>query len=349
MAVRCGSSRPRRTSPPTTSSREEELVLTLGARRPDRRTVTLDDCRQLVGLDVLQADAAAAVAGTRPARARRRPGRHRQDHDAARRRRRPPPPRPDRVRCRPVRQGRPCPRTRDRHRRPTRSPSSSTNGNAPTGHRAPLPAPRRRDRARRRSRHDQHPSARHAHPRSPTQQHWRLVLVGDPHQLQAVGRGGLFHELCATGRTHELQRIHRFTARVGSSRVPQVATRRPARLGRLPRTRPGRPRHASRNTVTNAAHLWLGATARRRHGVGRRLDQRTRRRPQPRPSKACRVHVGRARPDASAPASAAASGRWSATTSSPDATTGSITTSRRRAGPQPRTLDRHRHRTPTDR
>jgi conjugative relaxase-like TrwC/TraI family protein len=40
---------------------------------------------------------------------------------------------------------------------------------------------------------------------------WRLVLVGDPRQLQAVGRGGLFTELCATGRVHELTRIHRFT------------------------------------------------------------------------------------------------------------------------------------------
>jgi conjugative relaxase-like TrwC/TraI family protein len=45
-----------------------------------------------------------------------------------------------------------------------------------------------------------------------TEHHWRLALIGDPHQLQAVGRGGLFNELCATGRTHELQRIHRFTA-----------------------------------------------------------------------------------------------------------------------------------------
>jgi conjugative relaxase-like TrwC/TraI family protein len=43
------------------------------------------------------------------------------------------------------------------------------------------------------------------------QEHWRLVLVGDPRQLQAVGRGGLFAELCATGRVHELTRIHRFT------------------------------------------------------------------------------------------------------------------------------------------
>jgi conjugative relaxase-like TrwC/TraI family protein len=39
---------------------------------------------------------------------------------------------------------------------------------------------------------------------------WRLVLVGDPHQLQAVGRGGLFAELCTTGRTVELTRVHRF-------------------------------------------------------------------------------------------------------------------------------------------
>jgi hypothetical protein len=41
-------------------------------------------------------------------------------------------------------------------------------------------------------------------------QGWRLAFIGDPRQLQAVGRGGLFNELCATGRTHELTRIHRF-------------------------------------------------------------------------------------------------------------------------------------------
>ena len=40
---------------------------------------------------------------------------------------------------------------------------------------------------------------------------WRLVLVGDPRQLQAVGRGGMFTELCNTGRTIELEHIHRFT------------------------------------------------------------------------------------------------------------------------------------------
>jgi conjugative relaxase-like TrwC/TraI family protein len=41
-------------------------------------------------------------------------------------------------------------------------------------------------------------------------QRWRLVLVGDPRQLQAVGRGGMFDELCRTAPTHQLATIHRF-------------------------------------------------------------------------------------------------------------------------------------------
>ncbi len=44
-------------------------------------------------------------------------------------------------------------------------------------------------------------------------QRWRLVLVGDPRQLQAVGRGGMFDELCRTARVHELATIHRFRHR----------------------------------------------------------------------------------------------------------------------------------------
>ena len=40
---------------------------------------------------------------------------------------------------------------------------------------------------------------------------WRLVLVGDPHQLAPVGRGGMFTELCDTVRTVELDQLHRFT------------------------------------------------------------------------------------------------------------------------------------------
>ena len=39
---------------------------------------------------------------------------------------------------------------------------------------------------------------------------WRLALIGDPRQLQAVGRGGMFAELCNTGRKIELERVHRF-------------------------------------------------------------------------------------------------------------------------------------------
>lgn len=44
-------------------------------------------------------------------------------------------------------------------------------------------------------------------------QQWRLALVGDPRQLQAVGRGGMFDELCRTGRVYELATIHRFRRR----------------------------------------------------------------------------------------------------------------------------------------
>ncbi|MFN8021450.1 MAG: MobF family relaxase [Acidimicrobiales bacterium] len=40
----------------------------------------------------------------------------------------------------------------------------------------------------------------------------RVVLVGDPHQLQAVARGGMFPELAATAtRTAELEQVHRFS------------------------------------------------------------------------------------------------------------------------------------------
>ena len=37
------------------------------------------------------------------------------------------------------------------------------------------------------------------------------MLVGDHRQLQAVGRGGLFAELCTTGRVEHLDQLHRFT------------------------------------------------------------------------------------------------------------------------------------------
>src|SRR5829696_4567531 len=40
---------------------------------------------------------------------------------------------------------------------------------------------------------------------------WRVALVGDPTQLQGVGRGGLLAELCVNGRVEQLERLHRFT------------------------------------------------------------------------------------------------------------------------------------------
>ncbi len=59
---------------------------------------------------------------------------------------------------------------------------------------------------------------------------WRLALVGDPHQLQAVGRGGLFNELSATSRVHELSRIHRFHERWEAAASLQLRTGDPRAL-----------------------------------------------------------------------------------------------------------------------
>ncbi|MBI2709808.1 MAG: AAA family ATPase [Actinobacteria bacterium] len=51
--------------------------------------------------------------------------------------------------------------------------------------------------------------------------------VGDPRQLHAVGRGGMFDELCCTGRAHELATIHRFRHACTDGR--RRRTRRPRR------------------------------------------------------------------------------------------------------------------------
>jgi conjugative relaxase-like TrwC/TraI family protein len=61
---------------------------------------------------------------------------------------------------------------------------------------------------------------------------WRLVLVGDPRQLQAVGRGGMFAELCISSRVHELVRIHRFTHRWEADASRQLRAGEPAALDR---------------------------------------------------------------------------------------------------------------------
>ena len=72
--------------------------------------------------------------------------------------------------------------------------------------------PARHDGHRRRSRHGRHLRARPTRRRSPSGEDWRLVLVGDHHQLQAVGRGGMFHELCR----HRAQRSNS-TASIAST------------------------------------------------------------------------------------------------------------------------------------
>lgn len=64
-----------------------------------------------------------------------------------------------------------------------------------------------------------------------TSQQWRLVLVGDPRQLQAVGRGGMFDELCRTGRVHELATIHRFRRRWEQAASLRLRAGNPEALG----------------------------------------------------------------------------------------------------------------------
>lgn len=56
------------------------------------------------------------------------------------------------------------------------------------------------------------------------QNRWRLALVGDPRQLQAVGRGGMFDELCRTHTAHELATIHRFHHRWEQTASLQLRT-----------------------------------------------------------------------------------------------------------------------------
>ena len=84
---------------------------------------------------------------------------------------------------------------------------------------------------------------------SPTSQRWRLVLVGDPRQLQAVGRGGMFDELCRTGRIHELATIHRFRHAWEQAASLQLRRREPRRARRLLRPRPRHRRRPRRRSA----------------------------------------------------------------------------------------------------
>jgi ATP-dependent exoDNAse (exonuclease V) alpha subunit len=91
-------------------------------------------------------------------------------------------------------------------------------------------------------------------------QHWHLALVGDPRQLQAVGRGGMFAELCRTGRTHELATIHRFRHRWEQAASLQLRAANPDALGAY--IRHGRVTAGTVDgLVAEAARRWLAHTA----------------------------------------------------------------------------------------
>ncbi len=215
----------------------------------------------------------AAGVGRRPRRDRQdhraRTGGRAQLHDRA----------PGRVRCRPVRRRGAGARRRDRHRRPTRWTSSCTNTPA-TAARALLPAPGRRDDDRRRGRHGLHPEAR-ATRRARRPPRWRVVLVGDPLQFSAVGRGGMFAHLDRQPRCHR--------ARPRAPLHPRMGTRTPA-CGSAPATSASststRQHHRIHDGDRRAAERWAmhqWQTA-RRHGETCRpagAHERYRRPPQP--------------------------------------------------------------------
>ncbi len=54
---------------------------------------------------------------------------------------------------------------------------------------------------------------------------WRVVLVGDPLQFSAVGRGGMFGLLVDTFGAIELERVHRFDHVLGARGQPPPAAR----------------------------------------------------------------------------------------------------------------------------
>ena len=112
-------------------------------------------------------------------------------------------------------------------------------------------------------------------------QDWRLVLIGDHHQLQAVGRGGMFHELCRTGRAIELDRIHRFTEPWEAAASLQLRHGDPRRPRRIHRPRPRRRRSIRRTPPVHRRHL-ARHDERGWHGDHHGIDERTRRQDQQR-------------------------------------------------------------------
>ena len=106
------------------------------------------------------------------------------------------------------------PDVRARHRHAGRHGRQAPPRVAPRTDRPPRPSssmPAGGDAGRGRGRHVVHARPAPARSSRRPERRWRLALVGDPRQLQGVGRGGLLAELCANGRVEQLERLHRFT------------------------------------------------------------------------------------------------------------------------------------------
>ena len=110
---------------------------------------------------------------------------------------------------------------------------------------------------------------------------WRLVLVGDHRQLQAVGRGGLFAELCANGRVDELERLHRFTHDWEAAASLQLRSGDPRALDAYEAHDRIIPGSIDEHLAAMADNVDRTPRPRRHRRLGR-LDQRSRRRHQPR-------------------------------------------------------------------
>ena len=74
---------------------------------------------------------------------------------------------------------------------------------------------------------------------------WRIVMVGDPRQFSAVGRGGMFSHLTNTYGAIELDQVHRFTHQWEGEASLRLRTGDPIGAGRVrPQgTSPRRHRH----------------------------------------------------------------------------------------------------------
>ncbi len=93
------------------------------------------------------------------------------------------------------------------------------------------------------------------------EQGWRVVMVGDPRQFSAVGRGGMFAHLVAAYGAIELDEIHRFTHRWERDASLRLRKGDPAGLAeydRHGRLHGGTPAHMQKEILTT----WAVARAR---------------------------------------------------------------------------------------